>query len=228
MNLKTVDAMSVARQVINNNLTLVKEPLFTCLYDLAPRLKEVDGDVVEAGVWQGGYSIFLAHLFPYKKIWLCDSFDGFQPVEQSKYRAANPADEVHNPSYAGWIKVDIDTVKENLTKFNLSEGHRIKFLKGWVKDTLDKETCPIEKVAILRIDVDAYGATYEVLENMYEKVTSGGVIIFDDYSIKESKEATHDFFNNNNIDIPDLIVPSEQYKVGLPNDKYNGAYMFKP
>ena len=40
--------------------------------------EEIEGDIVECGVYAGGYPIWFAKLFPERNIWLIDSFKGNQ------------------------------------------------------------------------------------------------------------------------------------------------------
>jgi hypothetical protein len=70
-------------------------------------------------------------------------------------------------------------------------------LKGFVKDTLP--TSGIEKIALLRIDVDAYSATLETLEELYDKVQPGGYIVFDDSCLYETLDAIKVFFKQRNL-----------------------------
>jgi hypothetical protein len=54
-----------------------------------------------------------------------------------------------------------------------------------------------EKIAILRFDGDWYESTIDVLENMYDNVVDGGVIIFDDYYYwNGNKRGVDDFMKN--------------------------------
>ena len=71
-------------------------------------------------------------------------------------------------------------------------------MKGWVKDTLN--TDEIKKIALLRIDVDSYSATKEVLDLLYSKVSIGGLIVFDDSCLIQTVDAFCDFFEENNIE----------------------------
>lgn len=166
------------------------------------------GDIVECGVWKGGMSVILAKLFPDRRIFLCDSYEGFEPIGVSPYSlplADNPEGEAdgkerHFPGklfiFNGKSEpsaVSLEQVKENLETFNLSEENGIIFVKGFVSKTLAKDVCPVEQIAVLRIDVDSYAATYEVLTLLYDKVVPGGVIIFDDYMIEEARTAIHRF-----------------------------------
>lgn len=50
---------------------------------------------------------------------------------------------------------------------------------------------------MLHIDVDLYEPTKIILEKLYDKVTIGGIIIFDDYgAFAGTNKAVDDFFDN--------------------------------
>lgn len=133
-----------------------------------------------------------------RKIWVGDSFQGFETLENCKYDPTGIVDERHTNGV--WICTEGD-VRNNFLKFGLDESKRIEFLPGWVNDTTDPATCPIEKLAILRIDVDAYSATLVTLENMWDKVVDGGFIIFDDSGLYECAAAIKEFERKRGIAI---------------------------
>jgi len=189
------------KDLIEDGVTMVLPHCFETVIRHQNIIADLKGDIVECGVWKGGFSIFLANTFKDKNIWVSDSFDGFQPLSESNYEYSS---ERHHSEYSAMIKVSLEEVQSNFKKYNL-EGNRIKFLKGFVKDTLP--TSGIKKISLLRIDVDAYSATLEVLDELYDKVVPGGYIIFDDTCLHESLNAIKTFFKKRNIH-PHLIDPS--------------------
>lgn len=210
--------------LITNKISMVTQDRFETILRNNEYISQLEGDIVECGVWRGGMSIFLSKLFPNKKLWVCDSFEGFQPLETANY---NFASEAHTPSYDPMIKVSLNEVQNNFKNYGFDlNSSNIEFLKGWVKDTLP--TSNINKISLLRIDVDAYSATREVLDYLYNKVTPGGFIIFDDSCLVETVEAFNDFFEQNNIKFElrntstdEIIENPRQY--GLPC----GCYIIK-
>lgn len=176
-------------------------------------------------------SIYLSHLHPNKNIWVCDSYQGFEPLEDATVKYNNK--ERHIPTYIdtphGSIAASLEMVQNHFKMFGLQEEidkGRIKFLKGFVKDTLP--TSGIEKISVLRLDVDGYSPTLDILENLYDKVVPGGLIIFDDSSIYEAVEATQHFFRKNNIPLfinhpmnhMPINIDFERAFDGLPNNCY--------
>ena len=57
----------------------------------------------------------------------------------------------------------------------------------------------IDKIALLRIDVDGYSPTRVVLDNLYDKVVTGGMIIFDDLCLVEAAEAIEDWMTEKRL-----------------------------
>ena len=143
-------------ELIKADVTMVLPHCFETIINHKQTISKLKGDIIECGVWRGGFSIFLADTFKKKTIWVADSFEGFQPLETANFEYST---ERHAPAYD--IAVSLEEVKSNFEKFGI-DLNRIKFLKGFVKDTLP--TCGIKDISVLRVDVDAYSATFEVLE----------------------------------------------------------------
>ena len=178
--------------------------------------------VVECGVHRGGMSVLLARLFPDKKIYMCDSFEGFEPYGKSQFSHLKQADAIdqiynhserHRPGMIWNIKgeevssgISEEKVKENLLNFGLvPENHGLIFVPGFVGETLPElAKKEAKKIACLRIDVDAYAATYECLHYLYDNVVEGGIIIFDDYTVGEAGDAIKRFVKDRKISINPL------------------------
>jgi O-methyltransferase len=157
----------------------------------------IPGDFVETGVWRGGACIFMtavleAHADTTRSVWVCDSFEGLPTPNVKDY----PQDTGDNHHTHQQLAVDIDTVKENFSRFNLLTD-RVKFLKGWFSDTIP--SAPIETISLLRLDGDMYESTIVVLENLYPKISTGGYVIIDDYGLPKCALAVSDFRKKYNI-----------------------------
>lgn len=161
------------------------------------RQENIEGDFIETGVWRGGASIFISLYNSIygmdRKVFVADSFEGLPPPNVEKY----PADQGDSHHTIEYLKVSLDAVKNNFEVYDALNDD-VVFLKGWFSDTLPDNN-QIEKIALLRFDGDMYGSTMDVLKSLYHKVTSGGVIIIDDYCLPNCIKAVTDFRLDNNI-----------------------------
>lgn len=155
---------------------------------IAEEIKDIQGDIVECGVWKGATFAYMANIFPNRTMWAYDSFDGVPyNAEQTKYP------DKYNVLWAldTRLKSDISTFYETLHKYGIEKTDNINVITGWFKDTLPSANY---NIALLRVDGDLYSSTYEVLEYLYPNVVEGGFVIFDDYCIDESRNAVWDYF----------------------------------
>lgn len=160
------------------------------------RINKVAGDIVETGIWRGGAVIFIsAYLTVYemsdRMIYGCDSFEGL-PVPAEKY----PEDRGDTHSTIDLLAVSKEEVENNFTKYNLSTSN-IKLVKGWFEDSLPN--LQVEKIAILRLDGDMYSSTIVALNSLFPKVSKGGIVIVDDFSLHGARKALYDYFELNNL-----------------------------
>jgi hypothetical protein len=156
------------------------------------------GDLIETGVWRGGCSIFMKAILhaygdKHRIVWLADSFEGLPPPNPKLY----PHDKGLNLNQYTELAVSQELVASNFEKYGLMDD-RVKFIKGWFKDTLHK--APIEKLSVLRLDGDLYESTMDAIVPLYPKLSAGGFLIIDDYGAFEAcKAAITDYRGKHNI-----------------------------
>jgi len=165
----------------------------------------VPGDFIETGVWRGGACIFMrAALAAYgdteRTIWVADSFEGL-PKPDGRYKQDDG--DLHW-TLSDRLAISLDDVKANFARYGLLDD-RVRFLKGWFKDTLPQ--APIERLAIMRLDGDMYSSTMDALISLYPKLSKGGFAIIDDYGAVEAcRKAVTDFRDSNQIADPIHII----------------------
>ena len=89
---------------------------------------------------------------------------------------------------------------------------KVKFLKGWFKDTLPG--APIKTLAIMRLDGDYYESTMDALTNLYDKLSVGGYAIIDDYgenSWTYCAQAVNDYRRDHGVVDPIIQVDKSCY-----------------
>lgn len=152
----------------------------------------VPGDFIETGVWRGGASIMMrAVLKAYgvndRKVWVADSFAGMPVPDVGRY----PSDTGANfYLFNSTLAISLAEVENNFSKYGLLDD-QVRFLKGWFKDTLP--AAPISRLALIRLDGDMYESTMDGLTSLYSKLSSGGIVIIDDYFLAYCQKAVHDF-----------------------------------
>jgi O-methyltransferase len=184
---------------------------------------DVDGDIVEIGVWRGGsvlsMLLTLESLGVFDRtIHLYDTFDGMtKPTEFDVFNGvhANEFTKIHYNSddISEMCKILVDEVKNNIKTNSTYPSNLINYHKG---DILKNTFFPT-KISVLRLDTDWYESTKFELENFYDLVSENGVIIIDDYNCWDgAKKAVHEFLEDRKL-IVNLI------------DATQGAvYFYKP
>ncbi len=183
--------------------TMIGRPRLDNLHDCIRSVlaDNVQGDLIETGVWRGGATIFMrgalkAYGVTDRTVWVADSFAGLPPNDFANYPKESkvPFDRFHE------LAISIDEVRKNFERYDLLDD-QVRFLQGWFKDTLPG--APIDALAVMRLDGDLYESTMDGLVNLYPKLSAGGYAIIDDYDVvMSSNEAVHDFRRDRGIDQP--------------------------
>jgi O-methyltransferase len=168
---------------------------------------EIEGDVIETGVWRGGTCILMKALLnlrgSQKRLFVADSFRGVPKPDPGKY-PADAAEERKEAFYLfDQVAVSLKQVQDNFRRFGVLDD-RVHFLEGWFKYTLSTDV--ITKLALMRLDGDLYESTWDALINLYPKLQAGGYCIIDDYGgIPVCKQAVDDYRRQQGI--YDAIIP---------------------
>lgn len=161
--------------------------------------KDVPGDIVECGVG-GGRSLLIIAAINYlltkkgggqRHIFGYDSFEGFpEPtIEDKSLRNPKKGNWSHSPS--GKYKYSKKFIKLVLKQGGIPLNKiSLTLTKGFFSNSLKKH--PQKPIAILHIDGDLYQSYRAALENLFNKVSKNGVIIFDDFT-KEEEEKEEKF-----------------------------------
>lgn len=170
----------------------------------------VPGDVVECGVWRGGSAMMAAlgllNAQETRALWLYDTFEGMPAptdrdvrfdgttAEDSLAKLARRAGAFNDWAYATLADVQSQMAA---TKYPQDILH---FIQGPVEQTIPDD-CP-PSIAVLRLDTDWYASTRHELENLWPRLSPGGVLIVDDYGHWQgAREAVDEFFTTQEIAI---------------------------
>jgi O-methyltransferase len=181
-------------------------------------VKDLEGAYVECGVYEGAHPKICARLslqnnLPLRNIYMYDTYEGLPAPGENDYTASTATlykmskEQVYNEWKIRqkneitneWCYCSLENVKKNIEETGYPKD-KLFYIKGDVcKTLLDSNNLP-EKIAILRLDTDWYESSKIELEILYDKVVSGGVIIFDDYYHWDGqRKATDEFFKSKGI-----------------------------
>ena len=168
--------------------------LRSCVDDVLDN--DVPGDLVETGAWRGGASIYMRAILKVRgdtkrTVWVADSFEGL-PKPDDRY----PQDAGDEHWTVPTLTASLEEVQTNFERYGMLD-EQVRFLVGWFKDTLP--SAPIDEIAVLRVDADMYGSTMDALEALGHKVSPGGYVIVDDYSLTGARAAIHDYRDQRGI-----------------------------
>lgn len=144
---------------------------------------EIDGDVVECGVWRGGSMMAAALTIRRSRHWrtlhLYDTFEGMpEPgLDDVEYTGHSAKERLAEDSMIR-AKAALDEVRRNLAS-TAYPPDRLKFIIGKVEDTIPSSSP--ERIALLRLDTDWYESTKHELINLWPRLARNGVAIIDDY-----------------------------------------------
>lgn len=133
------------------------------------------GSILEIGVWRGGTGALIAKKAKEcgisERVYLCDTFTGVVKAgpEDSRYIGG----EHHDTSR--------QTVEELIFKrLNLNN---VTILEGIFPDQIGKEIEDL-KFSFCHIDVDVYQSAKDSVDWIWQRLVSGGIIVYDDYGFR--------------------------------------------
>ena len=197
----------------NFHLTMDEERLgkFLTHYEAFKISKNIPGEIVECGVFKG---TSLIRFGMFRKIFGGDhtsrliAFDVFSDKYPNTKFKEDQIQRKHWIKTAGSSSISASQLKKI---FKSRKILNYQIIKGDVVKTVPKfvEKNPGLKISILNIDIDFIEPTITVLENFFNKVSKGGVILLDNYAGRGSSGkylhgdtvAIDNFFKNKNIEI---------------------------
>jgi O-methyltransferase len=153
---------------------------------------QIQGAIVECGVWRGGSSMAMAMALlargdTGRNLWFYDTFEGMtEPTPFDKLHSGLPAVELLNGAKQNEIKENslvlaysaLEDVRKNVGSTGYTES-LLHFVKGPVEQTIPARLPG--PIAILRLDTDWYESTRHELQHLFPLLVPGGILIIDDY-----------------------------------------------
>lgn len=160
-----------------------------------------DCAVVECGTWRGGVSFGMVDALPQvKEFHFFDSYEGL-PDATDLDGAEAIRQQKEGELWFDNNSADYDRFMADIDGFGLS-NRGISVHKGWFQDTLP-DFRPERPIGLLRLDGDWYDSTMCILDNLFDHVAPGGLLLIDDYYDWEGcTKAVHDFLSKRKLMLP--------------------------
>lgn len=137
--------------------------------------KNTEGAMAEVGVFQGRFAKIMRYYFPEKKLYLFDTFKGF---DEKDY-----VNEVSKGNFTEeWMQAFNDTSLDKVKEL-MGNNERNYYRVGYFPNTLepnDKE----QMYCLVSLDTDMYNPTLAGLRFFYPRLVKGGYIMVHDYNIR--------------------------------------------
>ncbi|HET9845830.1 MAG TPA: TylF/MycF/NovP-related O-methyltransferase [Nitrospira sp.] len=154
--------------------------LYRCyeLWTLARQTANIDGCVLEVGVWRGGTGALLAMAvknLPNKKVYLADTFAGVVKagINDTCYKGGEHAD------------TSLEIVNALIVGMSLNN---VQLLQGVFPEETQHKI--VENIALLHCDVDVYSSAKDIVEWSLPRLSPGSILVFDDYGFSGCEGVT--------------------------------------
>lgn len=158
--------------------------------------RNIKGSVAEIGISKGEFAQKINLLFPNRKMYLFDTFEGLS------------AEDKDSALKMGWGEKQyaLDEKGTPIEEVLQSMPHRETCIvkKGYFPESFDLE----EELAFVSLDIDFYDSTKRGLEVIYPHLSKGGYIMVHDFhnlTFTENKDAVIDFCEEH--DVPYVPIP---------------------
>jgi hypothetical protein len=187
-------------------------------YSIFKKSLSVSGSIVECGVFKGAsfsrFAMFRKiHNIEYKYL---IGFDSFMLFPETSY-ADDQELRREFIEIDGLEGVSVDQLRGILDNKKCSKN--VELIKGNICKTVPSyvKNQPNMKISFINLDVDVYEPSKVVLEYLYPMLSSGGVILLDNYNeFPGETKAVNDYFNDKGIDIKEKKLNRTQYYIIKP------------
>ena len=138
---------------------------------LCKRLKNVPGNAAELGVYKGGFARCINYLMPERKLYLFDSFEGFDNSEAQKEKAQQNCTEA-------FVNAHKNTSVAQVLK-RLPHPENAVICQGYFPSSAKNIS---DTFCLVSLDVDFEDTTYEGLKYFWPRIEKGGYLLLHDWN----------------------------------------------
>jgi O-methyltransferase len=131
--------------------------------------KKIEGNAAELGVYRGEFAEKINKAFPDRKLYLFDTFEGFNEKDIGIEKLSNHSKQQH----------DFSKTNEKIVLQKMKFRENCIIRKGYFPETVDGIE---DKFVFVSIDVDLYEPIYNGLKYFYPRLVKGGYIFVHDYN----------------------------------------------
>lgn len=175
---------------------------------------EIDGELAEVGVFRGRFAKIFSYYFPEKKLYLYDSFTGFEKdVLDEEINQGNTTE-----SWSKWFE---DTSVELVKDYIVNE-EKTFIRKGFFPQTIEEDERN-ERFCLVSLDADLYKPILEGLRFFYPRLSKGGYILIHDYNNLNIIENQYITLNGVKNAVKDYEMEIGIKLCKVPISDYNGT-----
>lgn len=179
----------------------------TAHYELYKSITHLPGHIVECGVYKGASLIRFAsfrdmlELEDSRKIIGFDAFGSFPQQAELDDKAF-----IQEFEAAGGDGIDKQEMQAILEHKRISNT---ELVQGDITETVPNYAAahPELRIALLHIDVDVYQPSKVILEELYDRIVPGGLLVLDDYGLVNGEtRAVDEYFKGQKLTIEKLPI----------------------
>ena len=171
--------------------------------EIYKKIVDLPGDVLEFGVYKGSSIVRLLSFRELLESSYSRKIVGFDAFGKFPDNLSIESDKAFVKGFegAGGFGISKMELEEHLnrkgfTNFELIEGDINHTITEYLKSN------PALKISLLHIDVDVYEPSKVILENLWDRVVKGGILMLDDYgTVLGETKAVDEFFDGMDIQI---------------------------
>ncbi len=189
----TLDYLHREREIDNNYFDYIRLSTLE-LISFEIKKRNLKGNVAELGVYKGKFAKHINKFFPERKLYLFDTFEGFDNRDITSEKAEN-----FSSGEQDFSDTSIDFVLKEMPF-----PDKCIPVKGFFPDSANAIE---DSFVLVSLDADLYKPIYAGLNFFYPRVVPGGYIVIHDFNndnYKGPREAVEQFCSEQNINFVPL------------------------
>jgi O-methyltransferase len=164
------------------------------LWTLVGQVKKLRGSLIEVGVWRGGTGALIAKRASMcgirETVYLCDTFGGVVKAsdKDSQYKGGEHS----------------DTSKQVVESLLATLGLTNAWILAGIFPEETAKSVEKQSFSFCHIDVDVYQSAKDAVDWIWERIVSGGILVYDDYGFRSCDGITR--YVEEQISEPDRLI----------------------